>query len=86
MDDFSGHISVYLLQRKSDTLDATKVFLADIAPYGKVARLRSDNEVIFKSDALNELMITSHIKHEFCSPFSPHKMARRKDLSGQYLI
>ena len=73
VDDFTGYLSAYLLQKKSDTIEATKKFLADIAPYGKVTRLRSDNEMIFKSENLNEIMIDNQIKHEFCSPFSSHQ-------------
>ena len=42
-DDFSSLITMYFLKNKSDTVKATKKFLADVAPYGCVKRLRSDN-------------------------------------------
>ena len=47
VDDFSSINMVYFLKQKSDTLEATEKFLADVAPYGKVKRLRSEMEVSF---------------------------------------
>ena len=32
----------YFLKQKSDTVEATKTFLADVSPFGKVKCLRSD--------------------------------------------
>lgn len=42
-DDYSGVIFIYFLQKKSDAIRATNRFLADVAPYGNVKQLRSDN-------------------------------------------
>ena len=42
-DDYSGTILVYFLRSKSDAVQATERFLADIAPYGEVKCIRSDN-------------------------------------------
>ena len=43
VDDYSGVIMIYFLKHKSDTVEATKQYLADIAPLGKVKCIRSDN-------------------------------------------
>ena len=43
VDDYTGTNMVYFLKRKDGTLQATEKFLADIAPYHKIKRMRSDN-------------------------------------------
>ena len=35
-DDYSGLIMTYFLKQKSDTAEATKKFLSDVSPFGKV--------------------------------------------------
>ena len=72
-DDFSSLITMYFLKNKSDTVKATKKFLADVAPYGCVKRLRSDNGGEFISKEFKELMLDSKIKHETSAPRSPHQ-------------
>ena len=47
VDDYSGIITVYFLKCKSDTPEALQQFLADIAPFGRVKRVRSDNGTEF---------------------------------------
>ena len=47
VDDYSGLKIVYCIEHKSDTVHATKKFLAETAPYGTVKRLRSDNGTEF---------------------------------------
>jgi hypothetical protein len=47
VDDFTGINMVYFLKQKSDTTEATEKYIADIAPYGKIKRLRSDNDLRF---------------------------------------
>ena len=42
-DDYSGVVFVYFLKNKSDTVEATKKFLADSAPFGIIKQLKSDN-------------------------------------------
>ena len=39
-DNYSGVTMLYSLKHKSDTLQATKDFLADVAPSSKIKRLR----------------------------------------------
>ena len=46
-DDNSGTILVYFLKSKSDAVQATEKLLADVAPYGEVKCIRSDNSTEF---------------------------------------
>ena len=73
VDDFSSIHLIYFLKRKSDTLEATKKFLADIAPHGRVKRLRSDNGTEFTSQEFKDLMVENKIRQEFSAPYSPHQ-------------
>ena len=73
VDDFSGFMFVYFLRQKNDAAQATKRFLADAAPYGKVIRLRSDNGTEFTCADFQNVLIENHIKHEKSSPHSPHQ-------------
>ena len=70
-DDYSGNIAVYFLKKKSDTVAATKRFLADIAPFGKIKRLCCDNGTEYTSEEFMYLMIDNRIRQEFSSPYSP---------------
>ena len=72
-DDFSGLLCVYLLKNKSDVTLATRKYLADMAPYGKVKKIRSDNGGEFVSREFKDLMIENQIKHETSAPRSPHQ-------------
>ena len=49
-DDYSGNIAVYFLRKKSDTVVATKRFLADISRFGKIKRLRCNNGTEYTSE------------------------------------
>ena len=42
-DVCTGAVFVYFLKAKSDAIQATEKFLADIAPYGTVKCIQSDN-------------------------------------------
>lgn len=72
-DDFSGALYVYFLRSKNKAVEATKQFLADTAPYGKVKRLRSDNGTEFISEEYQSLLRDNAIKHERSAPYSPHQ-------------
>lgn len=72
-DDYSGTILVYFLRSKSDTVKATERFLADIAPYGEVKCIRSDNGTEFTSQDFQTLLRQNRIKHETSAPYSPHQ-------------
>ena len=73
VDDYTGIIMVYFLKQKSDTVEATKKFLADTAPYGKIKRIRSDNGGEFSNKAFRSLLRENTIKHETSCPYSPHQ-------------
>ena len=72
-DDYSGFIMTYFLPRKSDTITATKQYLADTASIGNIKRLRSDNGSEFTSKEFSSLLVNNKIRHEFSSPYSPHQ-------------
>lgn len=40
-DDYSGTTFVYFLKTKSNTVEATEKFLADVAPYGQVKKIQT---------------------------------------------
>ena len=73
IDDFTGINMIYFLKLKSDTFEATEKFLADVAPYGKVKRLRSDNGGEFSSQKFKTLLREHSIRHETSAPYSPHQ-------------
>ncbi|KAL0159683.1 hypothetical protein M9458_043408, partial [Cirrhinus mrigala] len=72
-DDYSGTMLVYFLKSKADTVQATKKFLADIAPYGEVKCIRSDNGTEFTSREFQALLTKNKIRHETSAPYSPHQ-------------
>lgn len=72
-DDYSGVLTVYMLKCKSDTITATKKFLADMAPFGDVKRLRTDGGGEFMSTEFRDLMVQNKIKHETSASHSPHQ-------------
>jgi hypothetical protein len=73
IDDYSGVIFLYFLQKKNDAVTATERFLADIAPYGSVKRLRSDNGTEYTAKEFQSLLIRHRIRHERSAPYSPHQ-------------
>ena len=72
-DDFSGQVMKYFLMQKSNTEEATKRFLSDCAPFGKIKWLRSDNGTEFTSTEFQALMVENRICHEKSAPYSPHQ-------------
>ena len=72
-DDYSSAVFVYFLKKKSDTVQATEKFLADVSPYGDVKVMRSDNGTEFTSNDFQTLMRKNKIRHETSAPYSPHQ-------------
>lgn len=72
-DDFSGAVFVYFLKNKSETMQATEIFLADTAPHGKVKCIRSDNGTEFMAKSYQALLNKHGIRHETSAPYSPHQ-------------
>ena len=73
VDDYTGVNMVYFLKQKSDTTAATEKFLADVAAYGKVKCIRSDNGGEFIGKSFEDLLVKNQIKHERTAPHSPHQ-------------
>uniref|UniRef100_A0A1A8PPT4 Retrovirus-related Pol poly from transposon TNT 1-94 n=1 Tax=Nothobranchius rachovii TaxID=451742 RepID=A0A1A8PPT4_9TELE len=73
VDDYSGTIHVYFLRNKNKAVQATQQFLADMKPFGKVKRLRSDNGTEFMSEEYQTLLRENGIRHERSAPYSPHQ-------------
>lgn len=69
-DDYSNAVFVYFLKAKNDALQATETFLADVAPYGKVKCIRSDNGTEFTCRDFQTLLRKNGIKHETSAPYS----------------
>ena len=81
-DNYSGLIMTYFLKQKSDTVEATKKFLAHVSPFGKVKclrsdltvkRVRNDNGSEFISKEFEALLVSHGIRHEKSAPHSPHQ-------------
>eukprot|EP00794_Sanderia_malayensis_P008499 gene8499-9408_t len=72
-DDYSGLMMTYFLKQKSDTVEATRKFLADISPIGKVKCIRSDNGSEFISKEFQACLTSQGICHEKSAPYSPHQ-------------
>lgn len=61
------------LKQKSDTVKATEKFISDVAPYGKIKFIRTDNGGEYISDDFNNLLVKNKIKHTYTCPYSPHQ-------------
>lgn len=75
-DDYSSAVFVYFLKNKSDTVQATEKLIADVAPYGKIKCMRSDNgtEYTCREALMHQaLMCRKGIRHETSAPYSPHQ-------------
>ena len=64
---------VYFLKQNSDTAETTARFLADVAPYGTVKCIRSNDGHEFTCKKFRSLLVKNQIKHEKSAPYSPHQ-------------
>ena len=73
--DHTGMVYPYMLKNKSagGVIAASLQFLADIAPYGVVKRLRTDNGTEYDNESYRNLMRKKSIKLEHSAPYSPHQ-------------
>ena len=72
-DVCTGAVFTYFLKAKSDAVQATEKFLADVAPYGTVKCIRSDNGTEFTNREFQTLLRKNKIRHETSCPYSPHQ-------------
>lgn len=72
-DVCTGVVFTYFLKAKSDAVQATEKFLADVAPYGDVKCIRSDNGTEYTSREFKTLLRKNKIRHETSCPYSPHQ-------------
>ena len=72
-DDFSSAIFVYFLKTKKDNVSATKKFITDTTPHGRIKPLRSDYGSEFKSNDFQRLLCDNSIQHKTSAPYSPHQ-------------
>lgn len=64
---------MYFLRSESNTIQATERFLADVAPYGQVKCIRSDNSTEFTCQGFQTVLTKNRIRHETSVPYSPHQ-------------
>ncbi|KAJ8365023.1 hypothetical protein SKAU_G00138540 [Synaphobranchus kaupii] len=64
---------VFFEEAKSDAVQATEKYLADVAPYGTVKCIRSDKGTEFTSKKFQTLLRKNKIRHETSCPYSPHQ-------------
>ena len=72
-DDYSSAIFIYFLKQKSDAVMALEKFIADVSPYGKVKKLRTDNGGEYMSGEFESVLVKNAIRHETSAPYSPHQ-------------
>ena len=73
VDSFSGLICVYFMKQKSDACDAFKQYIADIAPYGTIKSVRSDQGGEFICEKFVSMLIQNKIRHERSAPYRQHQ-------------
>ena len=73
IDDYSGLTMLYFLKHKSNNSLTTKKYLVDIAPYGHVKCLRTDNGTEFNLEPFQRLLVLNRIKHKQSVPYFPHQ-------------
>ena len=64
---------LYFLKHKSDTFLTTTKYLADIAPFGHVKCLQTNNRIEFTSEPFQQLLVLNKIKQAVSSLFSISK-------------
>ena len=76
--DFSNHMTVYALNKRSDAPVALNMYLASIRKYSKssseqtaVTRIRTDNAAEYRGKDWKEVCVGNKISHETAPPYSP---------------
>jgi transposase InsO family protein len=75
VDDYSRFTWVFFLQEKSQNQETLKGFLRRSQnKFGlRIKNIRSDNGTEFKNSQIEGFLEEEGIKHEFSSPYTPHK-------------
>ncbi|KAE9224632.1 hypothetical protein PF002_g14635 [Phytophthora fragariae] len=75
IDDFSRHVTVYFMKKKSKVLEKFKMFKADMenATGRKIKRLRSDNGGEYTGRLFKEYLSKQGIRHEKTVPYTPQQ-------------
>ena len=84
-NDFSGQVMTYFLKQKSNSVEATKRFFSECAPFGKIRRLTSDTGTEFTSKEFQALMMENKIHHESQSHIPHTKIVPRRETGELYL-
>ena len=61
----------YFMHTKDETSQALKSFLADIAPYGRVKEVHSDNGTEYTNKVFKQILSDNYIKQTTTAPYSP---------------
>lgn len=71
IDEYSSMLFVYFLRTKDEASQALKAFLADVAPFGHVKEIHSDNGTEYTSRTFQHILHDKCIKHTTTAPYSP---------------
>ncbi|KAE8954562.1 hypothetical protein PR003_g22735 [Phytophthora rubi] len=76
IDDFSRHVTVYFMKKKSQVLEKFKMLEADMeSDTGrKIKRIRSDNGGEYTDRLFKEYLSKQGIRHEKTVPYMPSRM------------
>ena len=61
----------YFMHTKDEASQALKSFLADIAPYGRVKEVHSDNGTEYTNKVFRQILRDNYIKQTTTAPYSP---------------
>ena len=64
---------VYFLKNENYSTKAFEKYLDNIAPYGRVKCLRTDNGGEFTWQEFKNVLIKNRIKHQITAPYLPHQ-------------
>lgn len=73
IDDYTGAYWIFFLKYKSDAYKALERYLAEVAPFGKVKRMRCDNGTEYLCNRFKNILLENQIRHEMSAPYSPHQ-------------
>jgi transposase InsO family protein len=85
VDDYSRHVSVNYMKKKSEALDKFKIYKSELENLtdSMIKRLRSDNGGEYTGKRFVDFLVAAGIKHEKTVPYTPQQngMAERMNRS-----